>query len=163
MSVEVKYAIGLDVKETVALALDLVSASPTIAHLSVPSPVTLNASSTPAVTKVYGDTVAHAAGVVTVDLTSLVGAMGSAVDFSGLKVQFAYIFNPVGNTVLTVDVGVADGYELFGAADGKIYIPAGGTYLAYNADALDDVGATDKDIDFAGAGVETFNIVLVAG
>ena len=163
MAVEVKHAMGASVQETLALALDLVSTTPTVAHLSIPAPTTLNASSTPPVTKVYSDTLPLSGGAVTIDLMTLVGAMGSAVTFDGLKVQFAYFYNPVGNNTMTIEEGDANPYQIFGSAAGLVVLHEGCTSMQTWYDQLEDADATHSDIKITGTGVEEINVVLVAG
>ena len=117
-------------------------------------------------TKVAGDSVDLAGGTLTLDLTALVGAAGAAVDFTGLKVQVAKFRNVSTNTgTLVITVGAANGYNIFGDADGSVTLGIGAEILMYCPDTLDAVAAADLGIDITSAADAdaTLEYMLVAG
>lgn len=167
------YDLFLEVQETPALGVPTV-ADPDVTHRitlasvtsSAQAKPTLSTSTTPAVSKVWGDTLVLSSGSVTFDLTALDQGNLPNLDFTGLKVQFVKIASPATNTAdLNFDVGVTNGYRLFGdTAAGEIVLGIGGVCLFYNPEALPDVGATAKTIDVTSTDDDaTFEILLVAG
>lgn len=162
MAAKLTYRFQATVVETLTSQVDGVT-SPDVTHDKFNEVDSLDGTTTVPVTTVFSDTVALVGGVKTLDLTSLTG-VGGSIDATGLKLQLAYFRNPSTNTVaLTVDVGAANGYELFGGATGKIIIPIGGRNMFFGADNLDDVAAADAEIDITGTGTESFDVVLVLG
>ena len=121
----------------------------------------LNASSSPAVTKQIQRTLALTAGAATVNLASLVGTNGAAVDFTGLKVQHFKFINPGANPI-TFTFGASNPYLLLGSG-WKIIVPAHSEVAGMLSDQPPDVDSTHKNIDIAGTGTDSFNIILVAG
>lgn len=166
-SVTAHYNMRLQVEETIGTSLDLAAADPTFVHDISDTRATLNASSTPAVTKAMSDTINLVAGASTLDLTSLTGPAGAAVTFSGLKVQCVKLSCPTTNTAgITVGVGAANGYNLFGednASAEQVEILPGCACQFFLNDKTEDVDATHKNVDFAGTGTEAISVVLVAG
>lgn len=163
-SVTAKIRFYLDVIDTPAAGLDLASDvgyTHTIEHTLA----TYDAASTPAATKSFSDTVALSGGAVTLDLSALAGPSSTTVNFNGLKVQIFKMTCPSTNTnPISCTVGVANGYNIFGAADGSVDVMPGATIMIYWDDELDDIVTdTNDEIDFAGTGVETFSIQMVAG
>lgn len=162
------YDVKLDVEETLALSQDLSAAETTFTHkVTETTRGTLNATLTPAVTKVWSDKVNLAAGAATLDLTSLTGPAGTTVDFTGLKVQLVKLACPAGNTVgITVDRGASNAYNLFGADNAsaeQVEILPGCSMVIFNNDKTEDVSATIKNVQLAGTGTESIEIILVAG
>lgn len=167
-AVEAKYALGLEVTETLALAMDNVpGGDPSFVHSMGADEASLNASSTPAVTEVFSDNVALAAGTLTLDLQNLVGPAGTTVDFTGLKVQLVKLKCPSSNTLpILVQKGAANAYNMLGADNASaetIEVMPGAIVLFYHNDKLEDVDATHSDVLFTGNGTETINVMLVAG
>lgn len=158
-----------EVTEVLALSMDNAVDVPIVHSIGSPEG-TLNATSTPPVTKVFSDTIALAAGVGALDLTSLTAPGGmTARDFTGLKVQVVGFICPTSNTGgITVDAKDAvTGYNLFGADNAatteKNEILPGTVFLLKHTDKLQDVDATHKDITLAGTGTDTIQVLLVAG
>jgi hypothetical protein len=167
-AVEATYAFTLNVRETIALALDNVT-DPTIDRTIGANSATLNSGTTPAVTKTFDDTIALVAGAAVLDLTALTDAMGIAKTFTGLKIQLVKLHCPSTNTVGIVVSAKDDatGYCLFGVSAAeltyKVQVMPGATVMLYHDDESADVDATHKDLTFTGAGVETIQVQLVAG
>ena len=127
--------------------------------------VAMNAGSAVPATKIAGGQVALANGAKTLDLTALagLGANGTTVDFTGLKLQALYLENPATNEYeISVAPGAANGYA-FSGADSKLTLAPGQSVLLYGADEAPDVAAGAKTLDFAGTQAEAFNILLIAG
>lgn len=137
-----------------------------ITHSEFNQSQSLGASSTPAVTKIAFFDQALTAGAATIDLTALAHNAG-VVDGSGLKVQGMLFVNPAGNSAVTITDGASNGYNLFGDASGQVTVPAHATVdsflLFFFPEGLQDIGGSDKTIDLAGTGTETFQIGLLLG
>lgn len=166
-SVSAQFNAGLEVTEVVAYGLDNVP-DPSSVHSFGPDNATLTATSTPAVTKVFSDTIALAAGAGTLDLTSLAGPASTTVDFTGLKVQIVKLKTPASNSgsIIVEHKDAATGYNLFGDdnnSDESIEVPPGTVLIFIYNEALADVGANAKDLKFAGTGTDGMQIMLVAG
>lgn len=157
-----------DVEETIALSEDLAEADPTYVHTIADTRGTLNATSTPAVTKTFSDTLNLTAGAATLDLTSLSGPAGTTVDFTDLKVHLVKLSCPSTNTAgITVDRGAANAYNLFGAdnstAEQVEVLPGATCEFFHGNNETEDVDATHKSVQFAGTGTEAIDVILVAG
>ena len=153
----------VSVKETVALGLDQVT-NPRIVHeITLPIPTSLNGTTTPPATKVWSDNVALVAGVKTLDLQALVNANLPNADFTGLKVQVFFMSCPSTNTgPITVVPGALNDYDL-GGASMSVAVNPGDSIVFLFLDNAPDVAAADSELDFAGTGTETFDIIMVAG
>jgi hypothetical protein len=167
MTVSAVYNLGLEVSETYATSLDLATpATQAVAHAISGSTGTMNAASTVPATKVASDSIALTGGALTLDLTALVGAAGAAVTFLGLKVQLAKFKNPSTNTgTLVITAGAANGYNIFGDADGSVTLGIGAEVLMMCPDTLDAVAGADLGIDITSAADAdaTLQYLLVAG
>lgn len=166
-AVKAKIAITLTVDETLALGLDN-AVDPTFTHTLGADAATLDASSTPAVSKTYSQTINLTAGAATIDLTALPGPNSTTVDFTGLKVQALKLVCPSTNTAgITVDRGATNAYNLFGAdnasAEQVEVLPGDAMAIKGGTDKREDVDATHKDVQLAGTGTETIKVILVAG
>lgn len=165
-AVKAKYAFTLTAEETFALSLDNVS-DPTFVHTLGADSGTLDATTTPASTKAFSDTISLSAGAATLDLTSLAGPAGTTVDFTGLKVQLIKMSCPSTNTGgITADRGPSNPYNLFGADNAsaeQVEVPPGGIVMMYHDDESEDVDATHKSVQFAGTGTDSISVLLVAG
>lgn len=112
-----------------------------------------------------GQVLALVAGAATIDLTSLPG-LQAVIDATGLKLNVLRIRGEAdgSNGALTISEGAANPYELFGGANPIIY-PAGcrKPWTFEFDDKLDNVSATDCEIDLAGTGTDSFFIELILG
>ena len=124
--------------------------------------LTLNATSTPPVTKTSFLAHALTAGAKTLDFTALPGSNGITHDCTGLKMQLLLIHNPTGNATLTVAPGSSNPYPPWGTAK-DLDIPAGSYFPFIWIDTLPDCSATVKTLDFSGSGTQTFNLGVVFG
>ena len=166
-SVSAEFAMRCEVAETIALGLDNV-ADRAVTHTVGADEGTLNASSTPAVSQTFSDTIALAAGAGTLDLTSLAGPSSTTIDFTGLKVQLIKIKTPPTNagSIIVEHKDGATGYNLFGddnTSDESIEVPPGSVMEFKYNDKLEDVDATHKDLKFTGTGTDGMQMILVAG
>jgi len=162
MPVSATVAGTLTVAET--LATNVVDAtSPVITHNGFNFSATLNASSTPPISKMASFQKALSTGAATIDCTSLIGTNGASVDFTGLKVQ-GYIFqNPATNAnAITVTVGASNGLLLHGAS-WKVILQPGEQLMFLGLNVSQTVGSGNKTIDLAGTGSQALNCILVAG
>lgn len=166
-AVTAHYDLLLEVDETLALSLDLAA---DVAHTHKTDETTrgtLNASSTPAVTKCFSDDLTLTAGTALLDLTSLTGPAGTSVTFNGLKVQLAKFACPSSNTApVLIQKGAATAYNLLGkdnASSETFEVLPGGCMMLYHDDEAEDVDATHKDVKFTGTAGETIEVILVAG
>lgn len=166
MSVEARINLGeIYADETPALSLDHVS-NPTLRHIiTALAPVTLNASSTPPASQAWSDEIDLAAGAATIDLTALARGDLSAGDWTDLKVQIAVFYADPDNTepVVIAD-GAANGYEIFGDANGQVSLEPGDVEIRFCKDTLDDVAAADCEIDLTSVDADAkLHVLLVAG
>lgn len=167
-AVTAHYDIKLEVEETLAISQDLATDETTFTHkTTLTTRDTLNASSTPAATKTFSDSLNLSAGAATLDLTSLTGPSAVTVDFTGLKVHLVKLACPTTNTVgITVDRGASNAYNLFGEDNSsaeQVEVLPGCSMMFYMNDKTADVSASVKDVQFAGTGTESIEIILVAG
>ncbi len=159
---EVIVSNPVSVKETVALGLDNVTDPRIIHEIGLLLPAKLTSATTPPVTKIWSDNVALAAGAKVLDLEALVNDNLPNVNFVGLKVQLLVFSVPAGNSAITITSGASNGYDIGGASSSWAIGPGGQLILLLNETAPDVAGA-DSEIDFAGTGSETFDILMVAG
>lgn len=157
MAIVLSYNFGGTVRET--LANGVAAADNAVVSLSGYNEAdTLNASTTPPVTKAALFLGTLTAGALTIDMSALTGANG-AVDLTGLRIQFLRIKN-LGANSMTFSEGASNGLAL---ATGTITVPAGGIYQAFLNDASPDIASGDRTIDVTGTGAQTFEITIVAG
>lgn len=149
-------------KQTLDTGLTATDSDRTLIWDSINTLKTLNASSTPAVTKFVRFDQALTASTATIDLTSLTGANGESVDFSGLKVQVAKFKNKSGNAAMTIKFGAANPYNLLGAS-WTLILPDEGEITLYLPEGTPDVAGGAKDIDLSGTGSEELEVQLFAG
>lgn len=154
----------LTADETLTLGLDLAT-DPTFPHKFGNTKLTLNASSTPAVSKVFSDTVSLSSGTVTLDLTSLAGPNSTTIDGTGLKVQAIEIANPSTNTAaVVVAPASSNGYNLAGDGSEQITVADGGRVGMYMPEGSPDIGASAKDIDITSTDQDaSVNVIIVMG
>jgi hypothetical protein len=167
-AVTAHYDMLLEVEETVAESLDL-AADQTITHeTDETTRGTLNASSTPAATQCFSDSITLAGGgSATLDLTSLTGPAGVTVTFSGLTVQLAKFACPSDNVAaVLIQKDDANAYNLLGTdnASSETFevLPGGWMGLGHN-DGAEDVDATHKGVKFTGTVGDKIEVILVAG
>ena len=161
---EVVIANPVSVKETIALGLDHVTDKQLVHNITLPIPLSLDSTTTPPVTKVWSDTVALSAGAKTLDLQALVNDNLPNVDFTGLKVQVFMMSCPESNAnLITLTPGASNGYSLGGSGSMKWVVQPGDALIFYSIDLQPDVASADSELDFAGTGTETFDILMAAG
>ena len=162
-----EFDFKLKVTETIALGLDGVTDQACVAQIAAStSSGTKTPSTAVPCTQRWEDTVALAAGTVTLDLTALSSGNLPTKDLTGLTVQFIKVINPSTNANnITVADGAANGYLIFGDASGQITIPPGMGVMfgAMVTEGLAAVSATVKNITITGTGTQTFDIQIVAG
>lgn len=131
--------------------------------------VTLDSSTTPAISRVVSFTLTLSGGTGTIDLTALTGSNGVAVDLTGLKIQGIFIEPASTNAgVGTFVTGSTNGHNLGGSATFEITVGKGATGLStgyaqtWNEDGQ-DVASADADIDVSGGTTDAFDITIIAG
>jgi hypothetical protein len=168
-SISVAYVAQLTVTETLGATDDLLFASAAnrrVIHDQFNQSATMNATSTPAVTKVVSFVQALTDGSATLDLNVLTGTHGVTIDGAGLKIHAILAQADEDNEgVISFGEGAAAGYKLAGVAGWLMTLTPGATFLWRNsADTGDDIatGVTDT-IDFAGTGTDSMYLTLVLG
>lgn len=163
MAITVKYQADVTVEETLASGVPAQSSGSLIIHNGYNTTDTLNASSTPPATKVVAIEQALTAAAATVDLTSMTGTNGLAVDGTGLRVQCLKFRNKsVNAAVMSIAEGAATGYDGFGTGF-DIELKPGAEVTVNTNDAGTDISGTNKHLDLAGTGVEVAELVIVMG
>lgn len=123
----------------------------------------LDATTTPAVSKVSVFAQAMTAGAATIDLTALTGTDGQVVDGTGLKVRAVKLRNKSGNTsAITIQPGASDGYNLAGAAF-KIAVEIGQSVTLELGTMAPTIGPTAKNIGITGTLAEVLECAIVMG
>jgi hypothetical protein len=138
------------------------SSDPRVSHDAFNLSESLNASSTPPITKTsYKTWTIGVGGTTDIDLTALPGLEGVIQDCTGLKLQTLIVES---NTAVTVTIGAgpSNGYDLFGSGNSQ---DLGGLYHGAHRwkDSRDDVSATDRIIRITGTVGDTINIGLCLG
>lgn len=150
-NLETKLTVG----ETIDLSESNVSGNPEVTHVISGAAVTLNASSTPAATKVSSGTLTLSSGSATIDLTAAPNPIAT-VDFTGLKINaFKFAADSNNTEPITIEGHATNGYDLFASlSDGKIQLDPGDVCLMLCNNSNPDVGASLKVIDFASSDVD---------
>jgi hypothetical protein len=124
---------------------------------------TLTASSTPPVTAHAVGQQALSSGTGTIDLRSLTGLNGVAVDLNGLKPTAILFENPVANAnPITIAKGATNGYTGLGA-NFSLTLQPGQTVLLDLVAAGTAVSGTVKTLDLSGTGSQALKYQMVAG
>lgn len=108
---------------------------------------------------------ALSSGTGTIDLTSLPDNNGvaAAVNFNGLKVQYAHFENPAANAnAITIAKGASNGYELAGSS-WTVTLDPGEHITFLGQDTAPDVASNAKTFDLTGTGSQALDVTLVAG
>lgn len=153
------------INETFALGVDGVT-DPSAQCVIEGTTATLNASSTPPVTKAYFDNdIQLTAGALTLNFASMARGNLTANDMTGLKLQGWAMSCPATNTAgVTVTTGASNGYDWLGASDGKFVILPGEAYAFKGDDEQPDVASGARTIDFASGDTDaTIRIAMVFG
>lgn len=120
----------------------------------------LDADSTPDTTKVWADTLTLSGGALTVDLSSLTGMNGAALDLTGFYVHTCIIAIPTASAAMTFVAGATNGYGLFPATNAT---PVDDVHVMSRKAGFGTVGASAKTIDVTGTGTDSFYMLLACG
>ena len=163
MSVSVSYVSQLTVTEALETNVGDLS-DKSITHSGYNSAASSNAASVPPASKVAAGQVNMIAGAGSIDLTALaLGAQGTVVDMTGMRVQFIKVKALAGNAnPITISKSVANGYDGFGASFSLSLAP-GGEMLLRGNDGGNDVAAGNKGLTLAGTGTQGIALEVVAG
>jgi hypothetical protein len=162
-SVTLTYGSTITAVEVVAGTPAALQNTAQVTHNLFNKSASLNASSSPAVSKVAAFEKTLAAGAGTIDLTALTGSNGGTLDGTGLKVQAVKFSNPATNTYsITVETGASNGYELAGATF-SVQLEPGQEVMLYGNGATPEIGSTAKTLDLTGTGSEVLDVIVVMG
>ena len=163
MSVRATIVSNLTIIETVGDTYAS-SADNTVTLNGMNETISRTGSSTPAVTKSAAFRVTMSGGAATINLAALSGLNGATIDLTGLKLQAIKFRNLSTNANdITIVPGAANGYNIFGAADGKVVLSPGQSILMSLQDQGQDVASGDRTIDISGTGSQVLEVTLVAG
>lgn len=165
MAVSMSYASTITVTESLPTNVVAISSdNNSLVHNQFNTTKSLNASSSPAITKHAAFNKVLTSGAATIDFTALTGTNGATVTGLGLKVIAIKIIAPVGNgAVITITEGAVNGLALFGASF-SLKLQPGQEFLAYLFSASQTIGASDLAIDLAGTGsTDNLNFEVVMG
>jgi len=164
-AVEATYNCGLTIEETVALGLDNSDDVPIVRDLGEHRG-TLKATTPIKVSKSWDDTGVLSGGTALINLTALSNGNLPNVNFTDLRVKLIKITCPAANThaVVFVPNVAADPYDIFGTADDRVSVPAGGSIVMLFADKLEDCDGTHKNIALTSGDADAaYSIAMVAG
>lgn len=164
MAVALQYQSVLTCVETPDVNVPAMAANQTITNNGFNTLKTLNAGTTPTVTKDANFETTLSSGAATVDLRVLTGTNGISVDLNGSKVRAFRAKAPATNgAAIVISKGASNGYTGFGASFSQS-IPPGGEYVFYDGGNGTAVSNTVKTIDLAGAGSsDKLQISVVGG
>ncbi len=160
-TIQATYVSQLQTVKTDSLAL---SGNNTTTFAPQDEAVTLNAGTSPAVTKHSVFTQAMTAGAVTINLAALPGENADeTVVGTGLKVALWKITNPATNAnAITVTKGASSGSTLFGAS-WTFTLQPGETISGNKDGAAPTIGSGDRNIDVTGTASQTIQAMFVLG
>jgi hypothetical protein len=118
----------------------------------------LSATTTPPVTKVYGEQLTSSQAL---DLTNLTRSIGAAVVGTGLKVQLVMLVNLSTTNTVTLADGAGNAYQLQGGQ--SALIQPGGIFLEFYNDKLADVDATHKNLAITATGGQSYQLLILLG
>ncbi len=162
MSVSAQYVSQLSV--TYTSTNPFVGADNTLTFNGLNQSLTLDGTTTPAVTKFASFAKALSTGTGTIDLTLLPGQTADeVVTFTTLKVRAFKFVNPATNTgAITIVNGASSGNFLLGAAF-TLVVPLGGEVTMYLKAGSVTVDNTHKTLDLTGTGSDVLDVLMVAG
>ena len=161
MGVSLRYVTQLTGSETL-IANVPAAVSPVISHSGFNSAAQLNADSTPPVSKVAAFQITLSTGGA-IDLTSLVGTNGAAVDGTGLRAQAIKIKGHADNAAAVVIAqGAANGYDGLGDSF-SVALAGGAEVVIFTADAGADISGTNKILDLSGTDDDLVDVIIFMG
>lgn len=123
----------------------------------------LTATTTPAITAHAVGQQALSSGVATLDLRTLTGLNGVAVDLNGLAPRAVLFENPETNAdAITITTGASNGYTGFGVSYLETLQPGAKSLRWLDATGT-AVSGSVKTLDLAGTGTQALNYQIVAG
>ena len=166
-SVSAQYDLVLKVTVTQAHGDQNVTNVPVVVHSLGTIGDTLTANSAVPATEDYTETITLTAGAATIDFSALDQGDLTDIDVAAaaLKPQLVIFEAAAANTagVVIVD-GAANGFNIWGDANGSVTVLPGCANLAFWNDKLDDAGATDKTIDLSSSDVDAIiKVIIVFG
>lgn len=163
MSVTAAALIQLNVTETIGTdaAAYVASNRNSVQYTGGRKEETLNAGSTPSATVHAVGKLTLSSGSGTIDLRTLTGLNGVAVDLNGLKPRYVLLHNTGAND-MTVAKGASNGYTGFGSSF-SMTVKAGCRVLLEIGENGTAISGTVKTLDVTGTGAQELKYQLVAG
>lgn len=139
------------------------AATQTLVHTGYDDTASLDADSSPAVTKVAYQSTAMSTGAATLDLTSLT-LNSLSVTLSGLHLRVVKVKAPTTNSAaVTVAKGASNGLTALGSAF-SVTLQPGAWFELYDPSGLAAaVDATHKTLDVTGTGTDAVQLSVAAG
>lgn len=161
MSVDATLTLKFDIRETLSTGVSGAS-NPVITHDAYAFAERFTSATTPDIESTVVKSLSLTAGAYTLDLTTATGTNGATVDASGKKIRAIKITNSSASNTLTVAKGASNGHTGLGSAF-SVVLPANGIIALYMGSGGADVGASDKTLDFAGTGTNSFTVEYLIG
>lgn len=164
MAVTLTYNSNLTVVETLEANVAFAASNgKSVTYNGLNTTASLNASSTPIVSKTASLVKALASGSGTIDLTAVLGTNGATVDASGLKVVAMKLRGKSTNgNPITIAKGASNGYDAFGASF-SITLKANMEITVYSASNATAISSTNKILDLTGTGSQELEVQLIFG
>ncbi len=165
MSVTVSAAIATKLVVTETLGTNVPAASnPQVVHDALSQGVTLNSGSTPSALQYAADLVTLSSGAASIDLTSVSGTNGAAVNGNGQKViGFQWVRNGAGESHnISMAAAGSNGYAV-GGTGSVIIMPPNSSGVIYFGGSAPVIGGTAKAISLTGTGAETVILAFLFG
>lgn len=160
MAVSSTFAFTCDTRETLTAGVDGAD-NPVIYHNGFNVTGVIDSTTTPDAEGIVSKTLAMTAGAYTIDLSSMTGTNGAAVNMTGKAIRIFRIEN-AGAAAMTIAKGASNGHTGLGATF-QAAIPIGGAIQFYLKSGGVAVSGTDKTLDIAGTGTDSFNLTIVYG
>jgi hypothetical protein len=162
MGVTASYVSNLTIVENITRQ-EASSSNSKITYDQLNTGITLDGTTSPAVTKQASFRQAMTTGAATVDLTAITPQGEAAVTGNGLKVMAWKIKAPLTNSaVVAITVGASNGLTLMGSA-WKESLQPGQEVSGYCAGLGTTIDSTHKTLDMAGTGTDALDIQFVFG
>jgi hypothetical protein len=165
-TISATYHLGIALKHVPELTHTLAS-NPTInTTVGSATGASLTATTTPAVTKVYYETLTMSGGADTIDMAVLDAGDLPNVSLVDLKPQLMYFEAGADNNAggIKIEPSAAEGFPVFGAAGSEITLLPGEKILLFSNDKQAEItDDTDDKIDVTGTALDTLTVCIVAG
>lgn len=162
MTVSVNYKSMLTATEQLADAY-LSSNAKSVVHNGLDVSQNFNGGTSVPVAKIATFALTLSEGAAQIDLRTLPGTNGGAIDGNGLKVQFAKFRNNDENANdITIEPAAEDGYDLLGAGFAVTLKPGQEMLLALDEQA-GDIGTSARYLDVTGTAAQVLECEIIMG